>query len=72
METSFLVVETEAQKQALYRKQKETMRARTYLDSVQDDPNDMDEPALFWLLLFVLVLYLLHRRYGLPMRRRAL
>lgn len=59
--TSYLVVETEAQKQALYRKQKEVLEGNKNLD-IGDQVTQMDEPGIYILALFALVLIFLQRQ----------
>ncbi|HEX7755397.1 MAG TPA: MSEP-CTERM sorting domain-containing protein [Niabella sp.] len=54
--TAYLVVETEAQRQALYRKQQEVLSGNKNLD-VEDEPQQMSEPG--WELLIILLLIVL-------------
>ncbi|WP_300598608.1 MSEP-CTERM sorting domain-containing protein [Niabella sp.] len=58
--TAYIVVENEAQKAALYQKQKEVMAGNKNLDT-EDEPSAMSEPGLAVLLLFLLLLLFRNR-----------
>lgn len=61
--TAFLVVENEAQKEALRRKQAEALDADPALDLEEEEIRSMSEPGLFWGMA-VLVLIVGWRRVG--------
>lgn len=72
--TAFLALENEAQKEALRRKQKETLDAHVGLDTLEKDleaVQRMDEPPLVWLALAMLAAtaLLVWRRHGATLRR---
>ena len=54
--TAYLVVENEAQKEALRRKQAETLDADPSLDLEEEEIRSMSEPGLVWGLLLLLFL----------------
>jgi hypothetical protein len=54
--TAWMCLENEAQREALMRKQRETLSADPSLD-VDEDTMSMSEPGLWWLLLALPVLY---------------
>ncbi|MCD2426157.1 MSEP-CTERM sorting domain-containing protein [Niabella pedocola] len=58
--TAYIVVENEAQKSALYQKQKEVIAGNKNLD-VDDESSAMSEPGLLVLFLFLLLLLLRNR-----------
>jgi hypothetical protein len=66
--TAFLVVENEAQKEALRRKQAETLDADPSLDLEEEEIRSMSEPGLIWGLLLLLILggreLILRRKWG--------
>ncbi len=59
--TSFIVVENEAQKEVLLRKQKEVLSGDKNMD-LSGDPQQMSEPGLWVLLLIFLFLWLKHKK----------
>ncbi len=63
--TSFIVVETEAQRETLKRKQKEVLEGRSTFDLEETPNNSMDEPAFWFLLSFALLLLLWFRKKGI-------
>lgn len=52
--TSYLVVETESQKEVLRQKQKEVLNAAKYFD-IEEEFTSMDEPTWYWYLLIPLL-----------------
>ncbi|MBC6996123.1 MSEP-CTERM sorting domain-containing protein [Neolewinella lacunae] len=60
--TAFLVVENDAQKEALRRKQAETLDADPALDLEEADIRSMSEPGLFWGMAILLLLLGWQRR----------
>ncbi len=60
--TSYLVVENEAQKEMLKKKQKQTLSGNRSLD-IGNEARRMSEPSLFLLaILFVLILWIINKR----------
>jgi len=66
--TAYIVVETEAQKVVLLRKQKQVLAGNQNLD-LGDDVTSMSEPS-FWILLILLLCFLIWKR-GRDNRRMA-
>lgn len=72
--TAFLALENEAQKEALRRKQKETLAAHVGLDTLEKDleaVQRLDEPPLIWLALamFAATALFVWRLHGATLRR---
>lgn len=62
-QTSFTVLENEAQWEALRRKQKQVLAGKSFFDLTEDAPRRMDEPPLWLLfLLFAAFFWLTQRR----------
>lgn len=59
--TSYIVVENEAQRKALLRKQRETLRGKESLD-LQDEVQEMSEPSLIILIILLSGFILIKRR----------
>ncbi|MFK8163387.1 MAG: MSEP-CTERM sorting domain-containing protein [Lewinella sp.] len=66
--TAFLVVENEAQREALRRKQAETLDADPSFDLEEEEIRSMSEPGLIWGLVLLLLLVAGEQRY----RRRQM
>lgn len=60
--TSYLVVENEAQKEMLKKKQEEVLSGKQSLD-LSEDAVRMSEPELLLLVVLVILIFLIHR-YG--------
>jgi hypothetical protein len=60
-ETSYIALENEAQKAALQRKQKETLKAKQSLDLGEETPQPMSEPSILLLFLFFGLFVLLQK-----------
>jgi hypothetical protein len=63
--TSFLVVETDAQRAALKRKQSEMLNSHKYFDATEADPEELSEPHLYITALLLLVFIWWRQRRGL-------
>jgi len=60
--TSYMVVENEAQKAALLRKQKEILSGHKSLDALEEEVMSMSEPDLIVMLLLLIVVALFYRK----------
>ncbi|MCJ8311910.1 MAG: MSEP-CTERM sorting domain-containing protein [Saccharospirillaceae bacterium] len=58
--TSFIVVENEAQKQILYKKQKQAMSAKSSFD-LSEDTTNMSEPKM-WMVLILFLAVIVYRK----------
>jgi hypothetical protein len=63
--TSYLVVETEAQRAALKRKQAEMLNSHKYFDAQEDDVEELSEPHIYITALLLLVFIWWRQRRGL-------